>query len=250
MYVYHHVRLRLYIYTWLLALFKSPSRPLRFCEVPPEFPAVGSESRRRPTAIGMGSTFNPQPYQSVRGPSDVFTVKQLPFVTVMRRPSTASSAHSAHIQRDAACHPERAASTLSSRTGPAPHAAAFSPKWTADKLRSTTLSAQPAQLLLKQRAVSAALADGNVERHERTGRGKNAARGDVQAAEQRERARGLPAEAAVFEDNHVLRAAVSALQAMIDHERRLQQDADAQVGDAVFFVFASLALVFMFSCSA
>jgi hypothetical protein len=104
--------------------------------------------------------------------------------------------------------------------------------------------------LLKQRPVSAALADGNVERHERTGRGENAARGDLPAAEPRERARGLAAEAAVFEDNHVLRAAVSALQAMIDHERRLQQDADAQVGDAVFFVFASLALVFMFSCSA
>lgn len=148
----------------------------------------------------MGSTFNSKPYESVRGPTDAFSVKQLPFVTVMRRPSTASSASAAHAQPDPADCQALPAQNLRPTTSSAPRAAAFSPKWACERVRGATPP------IPKQRH-----------------------RNHFTSFAQREGGRVLSAEAAVFEDNHTLRAAVSALQAMVLHEKKMHQDIDAQV---------------------
>ena len=162
----------------------------------------------------MGSTFNSRPYESVRGPTDAFSVKQLPFVTVMRRPSTASSASAAHAQPDPADRQALPAQNLRPITSSAPRAAAFSPKWACERLRGATPSEKMAQPIPKQHHGNRVTAFAQRE-------------GGPFA--QREGGRVPSAEAAVFEDNHTLRAAVSALQAMVLHEKKMHTDIDAQV---------------------
>ena len=148
----------------------------------------------------MGSPFDSRPYKSVRGALDAFTVKQLPFITVASRPSTASAASITQMQPDSAAQ-QAPARTVGPLTG---GSAAFSPKWVADKLRPAPRSRS---------------AEGTA----RTGRGAAPA-----ASGRGAEARADPAEAAAFEDNSVLRAAVAALVAMLGREKKLKKDADAQ----------------------
>jgi hypothetical protein len=194
----------------------------------------------------MSSSFDGQQYKSVRGPVDEFTVKQLPFVTVMSRPSTASSAHAVPAQLSKPRPSPTGTATPSSQqlsrphtaaTGTmsfaAPRAAQFSPKWTADKMRvagapsasSGTASAQPGRqralpvpseqkLLSKQNA-----GDYNHMMGEKTVRGEAAA------------GRRVPVRALLFEENSTLRAAVSALRTMIEHEKQLKEGIEREVDE-------------------
>jgi hypothetical protein len=150
----------------------------------------------------MGSPFDSRPYKSVRGALDAFTVKQLPFITVVSRPSTASAASIMQMQPDSAAQ-QAPARTVRPLTG---GSAAFSPKWVPDKLRPAPRS-------------RSASAEGTA----RTGRGAAPA-----ASGRGAQARADPAVAAAFEDNSVLRAAVAALVAMLGREKKLKKDADAQ----------------------
>jgi hypothetical protein len=152
----------------------------------------------------MGSPFDSRPYKSVRGPLDEFTVKQLPFITVVSRPSTASAASITQMRPDSAAQPAAAAPARTVR--PLTGSAAFSPKWVPDKLRSAAPQSRSA------------------EGTARTGRGAAPAASGRGAG-----ARAVPAEAALFEDNSVLRAEVAALVAMLGREKKLKRDADAQI---------------------
>jgi hypothetical protein len=155
----------------------------------------------------------PVPYQAVRGLVDEFTVKQLPFVTVMSRPSTASSARATapHAQPR---HVSRPHSSVSCTTP-------FSPKWAADKLMTTQPQrGGPSAAHQDQPAPSARKMPLEVTRGDRVGSRSSTV----------ECVRGaVSAEAAAFEDNHALKAAVSALGSMLVRERKLKQAADEQL---------------------
>ncbi len=149
---------------------------------------------------------------------DEFTVKQLPFVTVMSRPCTASSANAAPEPFQAAAQPNprqlpRPHSSMSF-TASAPAAAAFSPKWTADKTARQPPAANAA-------ADGRGMPPGPLPAKERYGSeraGKHFAGSNQPTV-----------EAALFEENCVLRAAVSSLRGMITHERMLKKDVELQL---------------------
>jgi hypothetical protein len=154
----------------------------------------------------MSSTFDSQPYLAVRGPSTAFTVKQLPFVTVMSRPSTASSAHNVQPQPQPqprpASRPQSSMSLTAARGGQA-----FSPKWAAE----TKLDRSEGR---------ASDNGGGAQRNRPT-----AARQAGAAA--------ASGESAIVRDmsleNHALSAGVRSLLGMINHEKQLRMGADAQL---------------------
>ena len=154
----------------------------------------------------MSGAFDSQPYQAVRGPSTAFTMKQLPFVTVMSRPSTASSAHNVQPQPQPqprpASRPHSSMSLTAARGGQA-----FSLKWAAE----TKL-------------------DGSEGRASDNGGG--AQRNRPLAARQAGAA-AASGESAIARDmsleNHALSAGVRSLLGMINREKQLRMGADAQL---------------------
>jgi hypothetical protein len=189
----------------------------------------------------MSSSFDGQQcqYKSVRGPVDEFTVKQLPFVTVMSRPSTASSAHVVHAQpkprpssngtatpSQHLSRPHTAATATMSFAAPRGGAAQFSPKWAADKLRtpsSSSASAQPG----RQRAQQPLPSEQKLFSKQNAGDmlGEKTVRGEAAAG------RRVPVQALLFEENSTLRAAVSALRSMIDHEKQLKKGIECELDE-------------------
>jgi hypothetical protein len=99
--------------------------------------------------------------------------------------------------------------------------APFSPKWAADKLRATQPQrGGPSAAHQDQPAPSARKLPFEVMQGERV------QRSTVECAPPRG---AVSAEAAVFEDNHALKAAVSALGSMLVRERKLKQAADERL---------------------
>jgi hypothetical protein len=158
---------------------------------------------------GDASRYDCQPYQSVRGLVDEFTVKQLPFVTVMSRPSTASSVRTAALHAKPISAPRQVSRPKSSMS----RTEQFSPKWAADKMGWTQPARQQDQPVPPAPTVPVDKKQG--ER--------------MQCNTVVSERGAVPAEAALFEDNHSLKAAVSALGSMIVRERKLKQAADEQL---------------------
>ena len=189
----------------------------------------------------MNDVCDSQEYKSVRGPVDAFTVKQLPFVTLLScsRPSSAIpntntiSAIQAKQSTTQTGTPQRLSRPHSSMSlhGPAPGAASFSPNCAAVKLRkasaSGSQSAEPfvnnaSQMISRQ--LSPFLPPASAKQHFSK---EKSADGEIWRKGRAERR--FPAEAAVFEENRVLKEAVSALRSMIDHERKLKKDVESRL---------------------
>jgi hypothetical protein len=195
----------------------------------------------------MNGVCDSQEYRSVRGPVDAFTVKQLPFVTVLgcSRPSSAIpnantvsaiQAKQSPTGTGTPHAPQRESRPHSSMSlhGPAPRAATFSPSWAAVKLRKASASgslSEPfandaSQTISNQRSpIHFVLPPASAKQQfpkEKSADGESWRNG--RPAERR-----VPVEAAVFEENRVLKEAVSALRSMVDHERKLKKDVDSRL---------------------
>lgn len=193
----------------------------------------------------MNGVCDSQEYRSVRGPADAFTVKQLPFVTVLScsRPSSAipntNTVSAIQARQIPTGTPQRVGGSRPhssmSLHGPEPRAATFSPSWAAVKLRKTSAAGSlPApfvndasQTISRQRSPVLPPASGK----EQLSKEKSATPSGESWRNGRPADRGVPVEpeAAVFEENRVLKEAVSALRSMIDHERKLKKDVETRL---------------------
>jgi hypothetical protein len=153
----------------------------------------------------MSGAFDSQPYKALRGPSSAFTVKQLPFVTVMSRPSTASSAQNVQPQTQPQPRPASRPQSCMSQVGAAA-GEPFSPKWAADKIdRSKGKGHVPVNGSAAFRATAPQGRPG-------------AAAPSVESAIRN-----------ISQENHALSLEVQSLLSMISREKELKMDADAQL---------------------